>query len=336
MALKTLAAERGLLVLGPDCGTAVIGGVGLGFANVVRPGPVGLVAASGTGAQQVMALLDRAGVGISHCLGVGGRDLSAEVAGRSTAAALRLLAADADTELILLIAKPAAPGVAEALDAQVAGLGTPVLIGTLGPGRPDLAATTAAALVHLGRPVPTWPAWGSEQPTSPGAGLRALYSGGTLALEALSIADALGAVESNLGVPTAAVTAPAGHHRVLDLGADEYTLGRPHPMIDLGPRRSLLAEEAADPTCGVLLLDVVLGHGAHPDPASQLGPAIAQARSGRPDLAVVVCLVGTRDDPQGFDAQCAALTAAGARVFAANADAARYAVSRVAIATVAS
>jgi len=112
---------------------------------------------------------------------------------------------------------------------------------------------------------------------------------------------------------------------MVDLGADEYTLGRPHPMIDFGPRVDRLAAAAADPACRVILLDAVLGHGAHPDPAGALAPAIREARAGRPDLDVVVALVGTEDDPQGVHAQAAALVEAGATVFASNAAAARHA-----------
>ncbi|HEX2497557.1 MAG TPA: FdrA family protein, partial [Actinomycetes bacterium] len=126
IALKEAAARRGLLVMGPDCGTAVVAGVGLGFANVVRPGPVGLVAASGTGAQHLMCLLDSAGLGISHCLGVGGRDLSASVGGRSTLAALDLLAADPATDRVVVVSKPPGPLVAAAIRERIGGLDVPV------------------------------------------------------------------------------------------------------------------------------------------------------------------------------------------------------------------
>src|SRR5262249_49397954 len=158
--LKDLAAGRGLLLMGPDCGTAVVGGVGLGFANVVRPGPVGLVAASGTGAQQVMSLLDAAGVGVSHCLGVGGRDLSAAVAGRSTLAALAALDADPATELIVLVSKPPAAAVADLVRARAAELATPVVVALLGHAQPDLTQAVEQALHQLGHPVPDlWPSW---------------------------------------------------------------------------------------------------------------------------------------------------------------------------------
>jgi FdrA protein len=175
--LKQVATERGLLVMGPDCGTAVVGGVGLGFANVVRPGPVGLVAASGTGAQQVMSLLSTVpGAGISHCLGVGGRDLSAEVGGVSTRAALAVLDGDPSTEQIVVLGKPPAPEVAASLKALASA--TPVEFAPLGLGQPDLTAIAESVLSRLGLPVPSWPAFAPSARRTPSPGtVRGLFSG---------------------------------------------------------------------------------------------------------------------------------------------------------------
>jgi FdrA protein len=336
--LKEVATDRGLIVMGPDCGTAVIGGVGLGFANVVRPGPVGLVAASGTGAQQVMSLLDAADVGVSHCIGVGGRDLGEAVGGRSTHAALDALDADPDTRLILVIGKPPAPAVAEAVAEHAAKLRTPVVVAPLGLGRPDLAAIVTDVLARLGYVAPAhWHRWAAVRATEPrpGAGaIRGLFSGGTLCTEAMVIAaPLLGPIHSNVPLSpqwTLAAAAPDAHTMV-DLGDDEYTVGRPHPMIDFGPRLERISAAVADPTCGVLLLDAVLGHGAHPDPAGELAPAIEAALAARPDLAVVCSLVGTTSDPQNTQRQANALRRVGAEVFAANAEAARYAVGLAAV-----
>ncbi|MFI6454363.1 FdrA family protein [Streptosporangium amethystogenes] len=298
--LKRRAAELGVLVMGPDCGTAVIGGAGLGFANVLRPGPVGLVAASGTGAQQVACLLDHAGVGVSHVLGVGGRDLSADVGGLSTLRALEALDADPATELIVLISKPPAPEVARAVAETVAKLGTPVVTALLGPGQDDLTAAAETALRALGAPVPAWPSWPAPGTARehPG-GLRGIYSGGTLCVEARLI---------------------TGSGEFIDFGDDAYTVGRAHPMIDPTLRLEALAEV---PPGEVVLLDVVLGHGADPDPAATLAPAIAGA-AGR-GVTVVVALVGSEGDPQGLNAQAEALNAAGAAVFTSNAQAAGHA-----------
>jgi FdrA protein len=304
VALKTYAAERGLLVMGPDCGTAVVDGVGLGFANVVAAGPVGIVAASGTGCQQVLALLDHAGVGVAAAYGVGGRDLSTAVGGLSTRTALARLDADPAVELALLVSKPPADEVAASLTAYADGLGTPVLSALLGPGRPDLTAATEEVLRRLRREVPLWPVAGRAEPGN-GTRLHGLFVGGTLKEEA------------------AVLCAAAGADAVLvDFGDDDFTEGRAHPMIDPSLRLERLAEVAADPTTGVILLDVVLGHGAEDDPAASLAPALAGVRP-----PVVVAVVGTAHDPQDRDRQVAALVDAGAEVHLSNAGAARRALA---------
>jgi FdrA protein len=333
--LKDAAASADVLVMGPDCGTAVVGGVALGFANVVRPGSVGVVAASGTGAQQVMCLLDAAGVGVSHCLGVGGRDLSSAVAGRSTRQALAALAADPATETIIVVSKPPAPEVLADLEAYAAGLGKPVHWATLGAGKPDLTAAVEGALSADGHEVPRWPHWGSEQLSDASGFLRGLFCGGTLADEAMLIAaDSLGGIRSNIPLaPQLALGADlrSDGHVVIDFGDDGMTQGRAHPMIDPSLRLERIATEAADPTCGVLLLDLVLGHGAHPDPAGELSAAIAEARTvaavQHRTLPVVVSITGTESDPQGLDRCAEALAAAGASVYLSNAAATRRAVS---------
>jgi len=340
IALKRLAADRGLLVMGPDAGTAIVSGVGLGFANVVTPGPVGVVAASGTGAQHLTCLLDDAGIGISHVLGVGGRDLKAALGGRATRQALQALDADPATELIVLLSKPPDEAVAAEIREVAAALTTPVVFGLLGPTEDDLTAVADTVIDTLGRAASPWATWGDRPVAEDGGGHRlvGLFSGGTLCSEALIIAEAaLGEVWSNVSVDpdhrlTEQVTADG--HMLIDLGEDEHTRGRPHPMIDQQLRLERLRAEAADRTTRVLLLDVVLGHGAHPDPAGELAPAISAAladakQAGRP-LDIVVSLCGTSGDPQDRDGQAATLAAAGAFVAASNADAAHTAVAVIA------
>jgi FdrA protein len=309
VALKQVAAERDLLVMGPDCGTAVVGGLGLGFANVTSPGPVGIVAASGTGCQQLMTLLDHAGVGVSSALGVGGRDLSAEVRGLSTRTALARLDADPDVELIALVSKPPADDVADEIEQYAASLDTPVALALLGPGQPDLTAAAEDVLQRLGRDVPEWPVRGHADPSSinDGSALRGVFVGGTLCEEARLIAtELLGGTD---------------RFTMVDFGADELTGGRAHPMIDPTLRLEHLARTAADEQTGVLLLDVVLGHGAEPDPAALLAPAVTAA-----DVPVVVSVIGTMHDPQDLDRQVRVLAEAGAEVHLSNAGAARRAV----------
>ncbi len=329
VALKEYADRAGVLVMGPDCGTAVVGGVGLGFANVVRPGPVGIVAASGTGAQHLMSLLDGAGVGISHCLGVGGRDLSSAVGARSTLRALDLLDADQATELVVVVSKPPAAEVAEAVRAHAARLRTPVAFCLLGPGQPDLTATAEQVASAAGA---VWTAperWGGAVPAGrPGGFLRGLFAGGTLCDEAMLIAtERLGEVASNIPLrPDWALgddLASRGHTMV-DFGDDRLTQGRPHPMIDGSVRAERLLREAEDPTAGVLLLDVVLGLGAADDPAGELAEPVRRATAA--GVPVVASVVGTRDDPQGTRRQAAVLNDAGAAVHLSNASAARAAL----------
>jgi FdrA protein len=303
--LKETAARRGLLVMGPDCGTAVIGGAGLGFANVVRPGRIGLVAASGTGAQQVMSLLDEAGAGVSHVLGVGGRDLSASISGRSTLQALRALDADPATELIVVVSKPPAAEVGDLIRSAARRLSTPVRFGLLGEGGADLTTVVEDALGAAGVPVPSWPSWPPAGPVPlarPGT-LRGLFAGGTLCEEATLIAGP---------VP----------HEMTDFGDDRYTRGRAHPMIDPTLRLERLRADTAGDAYAAVLIDVVLGHGADPDPAAALAPVIRRAK-----VPVVVSLCGTSGDPQGRDRQAEALAAAGAAVYSSNAAATRHAVS---------
>ena len=330
VALKRAAHDAGVLVMGPDCGTAIVSGVALGFANVIRPGPVGLVAASGTGAQQVSCLLDMAGVGVSHLLGVGGRDLSEAVGGLATLDALAALDADDGTERIVVVSKPPAPSVAAAVSEAAAKLSLPVNSAVLSPETPDLTAAVEGLLTDMGLDVPVWPSRpGPAEAAVPGAVLKGLYSGGTLADEAMLLAaPVLGDIRSNtplkpeldLGTD---LSAPG--HVVIDFGDDALTVGRAHPMIDPTLRLEAISNLAARREPAVLLLDVVLGYGADPDPAHALAPTLVAARRAG-TLPVVIALIGTEADPQGWSRQADALAEAGAAVFASNAAATRYAL----------
>lgn len=343
VALKRRASGLGRLVMGPGAGTAMLGGVGLGFANAVGTGPVGVVAAAGTGAQEVMTLLDRWGIGVSQVVGVGGRDLSAEVGGLMARDAVRALDADPGTEVILLVSKPPDEDVARAVIG--ASRGTPVVAACLGMSAPDgrLAGASLAATLEggalrvaeiLGRPAPDLS--GSPGPDAEaaiarvGAGrtaVRGFFTGGTLCYEAqVVLSRCLGPVYSNIPLsPDLALPAPPGAHICVDLGEEEYTRGRPHPMIDPSARREIVAEQAGGSDVAVVLLDVVLGYGAHPDPAGEIAATCSDlvARG----TAVVAYVLGTRGDPQDFDASCRVLREAGAILTQTSAQAARAAAA---------
>ena len=293
VALKRKAREKGLLVMGPDCGTAVLGGVGFGFANRVRRGDIGLVGASGTGLQAIMSHIHALGGGISQAIGTGGRDLSAEVGGMTAMQGLDLLRRDPETRVIVLVAKPPAPEVAKRLLALARSAGKPVIVHFLGaplPGRRLGNLFFAATLSEA-----------AERAVEPGDSLEmgepvhghvsGLFSGGTLAYEAMHGLSAFLSPEE---------------YTIVDLGADEYTVGRLHPMIDQDLRLRKLRQQAG----GIILLDVVLGEGAHADPAGELAPVLAEIKA-----EVVAIVIGTDEDPQGLAVQIETLEKAGARVF---------------------
>lgn len=352
IALKQMAQERGLLLMGPDCGTALLNGAGLGFVNVVPSGSIGIVGASGTGIQQVMSLIAQGGGGISQAIGCGGRDLSEAVGAITTLQGLRLLQENEQTEVIVLISKPPAPAIAERV-LQAASTGNkPVVVIFVGADHAalqqrygnrliiahTLAEAAQQALLVSGVKVQLSPLLPSSAVSASSQGsLAALFSGGTLCDEAMHIwAEQPGPIYSNIPLNPAwrlpdhgGVQGRKGHCAI-DFGADEYTRGRPHPMIDPGLRLKRLQEEASNPDVSVVLLDIVLGYCSHPDPAAVYAPAIQVAReqaasAGRP-LTIVISLCGTEGDPQKLSLQAAQLRAAGAEVFTSNAAAAQFCI----------
>ena len=395
VALKREARAQGRMVMGPDCGTAIIAGVPLAFANRVRRGAIGVIAASGTGLQELSVLVHRGGGGISHGIGVGGRDLGDEVGGLGTFMALDALEADPDTRHIVIVSKPPGLRTEAALHARITDCPKPVTLcliggdgtgvdagrdgdrdgngsgvegGAEGPSRRVAIAPTLrdAALFALGAgpdgeggdsgansqapghetgspaapamspPAPAeHPSGPPARPPSPPARtgrIVGLYSGGTLCAEAQAILRSAGlAVSSNAPIPGAISLAPRGEsgpppagHAFIDLGADEYTAGRPHPMIEPAMRSGALAETLADPTVAVIVLDVVLGTGSHLDPAAPIAEALGSAASDRPPVVASVC--GTELDPQDYGAQRRTLEQVGVFVAESNADAVEAAI----------
>jgi FdrA protein len=337
--LKELARSRGLLMMGPDCGTSLINGVPLAFANVVPRGEVGVVAASGTGLQEVTTLIARAGGGISHGIGVGGRDLRDEIGAITTLAALDALDADAATSHIVLVSKPPAPRVAGMVLGRISRSRKSFTVCLLGGGDVELPANARRArtlreaaelAVGAGPLAPGFVAGTRLRPGSRGHAVRGLYCGGTLCAEAQLIFLCAGLeVRSNAPVPGAGRLPghAAGGHVLLDLGAEEYTQGRPHPMIDPAIRNDALLPALADPDTAAVLIDVVIGYGSHPDPAAIVAAALAAAPPTRPAVIASVC--GTEGDPQVYSRQVRMLEEAGVVVAPSNAHAAELALTAV-------
>ena len=334
IALKQRAEELGLMMMGPDCGTTILSGVSLGFGNAVEAGPVGIVGASGTGIQAIACALDAAGVGISHAIGLGGRDLQAPVGGSMALRAIDLLGADSGTEVIVVVAKSPDAEVARQVAERARATGKQAVCafpGLDGDGQTSefmasLGAAADAAALEVGAQ-PSEAEHRGELRRAPGA-IRGLFSGGTLRDEARSVISA--------AIPSVTDELPndsSDAHVLVDLGDERYTEGRPHPMIDPSLRVSILGEQVADPEVGVVLLDVVLGYGSHPDPAAELAPAIEAGLSNRGEgLNVVAFLCGTKGDPQGLEAQADQLLEAGAIVTRSNAHAAQLALDAVGLA----
>lgn len=337
--LKKLAAEKGLLVMGPDSGTAIINGVGLGFANHVRQGPIGIVAASGTGLQQLSARIHQLGGGVTQAIGTGGRDLTEAVNAITARQGLELLSRDPDTKVIVLISKPPSSKVADDLVRTARQLGKPVVLYFIGYATSIhvvdnvyFATTfdeTAKLAIRLSSSAPILESASEGNIERFAAGqrfLRGLFSGGTLAYESMLILkNYLPAVYSNAPLDKEfrlqdSLVSQA--HTIIDLGEDEFTVGRLHPMMDNELRIRRLEVEANDPQVAVILLDVVLGYGAHPNPAGELAPAIARVKEKAKEagryLEVVAVVCGTDEDPQDFDLQIKLLQEAGVVVETSN------------------
>lgn len=354
--IKQYADSQDLMVMGPDCGTAIVNGIPLGFANVVRRGPIGLVGASGTGTQEVTVRVHQLGSGISQALGTGGHDLAEAIGGISMMHGLNALADDDDTEVIVLVSKPPSEAVAERMLSRAAEIDKPVVVMFLGADpasveRPGIyaagylaqAADLAVAVTQGKEPVRT-PIHISHRTevalfearrrmADSQRYVRGVFSGGTFCFEAQLIAADHG-LRSYSNTPTQgndklADLGTSVENTIIDMGDDEFTQGRPHPMIDPSQRDARVRKELADPTTAVVLLDVVLGYGSADDPVSDLIAVIAAGRSaakaeGRHPL-IVAYVCGTDRDLQGRDAVVSSLRAAGVLVAETNAEAATWA-----------
>jgi FdrA protein len=354
IALKQYAAKRGLLVMGPDCGTAIINGTPLAFANVVRRGPIGVVGASGTGIQATTVLIDRLGGGLSHAIGTGGRDLKDEVGGIMFLAGIDALEQDDETQVIVLVSKPPGKQTMQKVIERLRNCRKPVVVCLLRGGKVESEnpqvypvtnledAARKAVSLQTGR---TLDALTGDEATNQQAEaaaakftpqqryLRGLYSGGTLCDETMLVLRDAGLhtysnvpIEDGYGLANARISQ---EHTVVDLGDDEFTRGKPHPMIDPSQRATRLIQEMADPAVAVIMLDIVLGFGSNVDPAGAMVTAIAKARSAGTGehICVIASVCGTEGDPQKLAAQEAALRQAGILVYPSNTAAAKAAAS---------
>ncbi len=335
IALKKNAREKGLLVMGPDCGTALINGVGLGFANRVRRGPIGLVGASGTGLQAVTTHIHNLGGGISHAIGTGGRDLKSEVGAITAHQALDLLARDPETKVIVLISKPPSPDIATQLISAAQSTEKPVVVYFIGYPPPARKIGNIHFAISLSESAGLAVETGDQRletvTKSPVSNLyfRGLFSGGTLAYETLlGLQASLSPIYSNAPITNNQLLKDPLHseaHTIIDLGDEFFMVGRLHPMIDNDLRIRRMKQEAADSQVGMILFDVVLGEGSHMDPAGELVPVIKEIREKRTgELEFVAIVIGTDDDPQNLQSQVSQLTNVGAAVFRTATEAVEY------------
>lgn len=334
ISLKTLAREKGLLVMGPDCGTAIINGIGLGFANRIRRGSIGVVGASGTGTQAVTSHIHELGGGISDAIGTGGRDLKSEVGAITAHQSLDLLARDPETKVIVLVSKPPSPDVATQLISAAQGTGKPVVIYFIGYPSPARAIGNLSFAISLSEAaeIAVGEFEKSEIDNSPmlnGRFVRGLFSGGTLAYEIMvGLQPTLSPLYSNSPITNSQNLDDPLHsraHTIIDLGNEFFMVGRLHPMIDNDLRIRRLRQEAADLQVGMILFDVVLGEGSHMDPAGELAPVIRDLREKRnAELEFAAIVIGTADDPQNLRSQVSKLTDAGVTVFRTVTEAVEY------------
>ena len=334
IALKKSAREKGLLVMGPDCGTAIINGIGLGFANRVRRGSIGVVGASGTGTQAVTSHIHELGGGISHAIGTGGRDLKSDVGAITAHQALDVLARDPETKVIVLVSKPPSPDVATQLISAAQETGKPVVIYFIGYPVPARKIGNLHFAISLSEAAELAIEIGDQRLEIAGKSpvtslyVRGLFSGGTLAYEILlGLQATLSPIYSNAPITNNQLLRDPLHseaHTIIDLGDEFFMVGRLHPMIDNDLRIRRMKQEAADEQVGMILLDAVLGEGSHPNPAGELASVIKEIRDTRPEIEFVSIVIGTEDDPQNLQSQIDQLKDAGVTIFRTATEAAEY------------
>ncbi len=361
LALKEYARDADLMVMGPDCGTSIVNGIPLGFANVVRRGPIGVVGASGTGTQEVTVRIHQNGSGVSQALGTGGHDLADAIGGISMLHGLAALDGDPATKVIVLVSKPPSEAVAAKVLAAAGASVKPVVVIFLGADPASItgdgvygaaylaqAADMAAALARGEQPSAAEITIADDMRRTLGDLARAMapsqryvrgiFSGGTFCYEAQLVHRSHG-IPAHSNTPVRGNTAlpdirTSLENTIVDMGDDEFTQGRPHPMIDPSGKDARIRDEAADPATAVVLFDVVLGYGSAADPAAGLISVIAEstatARADGRTVAFIGYVCGTDLDPQDRAGVVAGLQAAGVLVASSNAEAAVWSAAVIA------
>ena len=314
VSLKKAADKKNLLVMGPDCGTAIINRIPLAFANYVNLGEIGVVAASGTGLQEVTTLISNYGFGITQALGTGGRDIKEEVGGISFLRSLSMLAEDESTKVILMVAKPPHPSVLSKIGKFIEGIKKPTVAVFLGADQEDIdkygikyaetledGAKIACELT--GGTVTISEAYKNIKVNYNKKCMRALYSGGTFCYETQLLLKKQGVSDLFSNAPCKGVLKLQNSnisqgHTILDLGEDEFTQGRPHPMIDFSLRNQRILEEVKNPDVSFLIIDLVIGYGANMNPMDEFIPTIRKARVSNPEIPIISFVTGTDNDPQ--------------------------------------
>ncbi len=356
--LKKMAHEKGLVVMGPDCGTAMVKNVGLGFANVVIPGPIGIVAASGTGTQEVLVLCHKGGIGVTHAIGTGSRDVKDLVGGISMIDGLKALDQDPSIELIIIVSKPPEEATMNKVLKEVKSCSKPVIINFLGkkagyfkhPGISltvttlEEAASSAMNYFKTNELTLKQITFNDEDMVnsilkesqntlnSNQKYIRGLYAGGTFTLEATMIISGILSSNENLWTNVGLkgskiIDNPrlSKEHTLIDLGADEFTIGKPHPMIDQNERTQRFLKEISDPEVAVILLDFVFGYGSHEDPVEDMKDAFSEWKSSPNPIPIIAHICGTELDPQDYSKSYTMLKDLGIIVMPSNAQAARLA-----------
>lgn len=352
LALKREGHERGLLVMGPDCGVGLIDGVALAAGSIVRRGEIGIVGASGSGAQEVACLIERCGCGVSAIIGTGGRDLFPQIGGIAMLDGMERLAGDPNTKVIVLVSKLADADVMEKVLRRADQIEKPVVAVFIGGGEElfkghrviGAEALETAALAAVEALCGARPSWGcddGELDVIAGKELamlapeqryfRGLFCGGTFAEESLvyfSRHNAGAGLRSNLENRYAArLDDPevSVGNTILDLGAENFTARFPHPVFDSRIRMDRLKKEMADPQVAVVMMDFITGPGVDGDPFAPVAALVRESRAGGRHVSVIASICGSEADPQNVREMARLLRDSGVIVTGSNYQSAKLA-----------